>query len=81
MWDEKNNKLCREFRFSDFTQAFGFMTQVAILAEKYNHHPQWSNVYNTVTIMLTTHDAGNTITDKDRSLAQGIDRIFSQHVI
>lgn len=72
MWIEKDNKLCAEFKFNDFIEAFSFMTKVAIVAEKMNHHPNWSNVYNTVNIELTTHDKGNTITEKDRTLAEKI---------
>lgn len=75
MWVEKNNKLTQTFKFADFQEAFAFMTRVAFLAEKHNHHPNWSNVYNTVEIELTTHDQGNTVTDKDRKLAQAIDQI------
>ncbi|MFY7861100.1 MAG: 4a-hydroxytetrahydrobiopterin dehydratase [Chitinophagales bacterium] len=75
MWQEHNNRLSRTFQFRDFTEAFGFMTRVAFLAEKHAHHPNWSNVYNTVTIELTTHDAGNIVTDKDRNLAKAIDTI------
>jgi 4a-hydroxytetrahydrobiopterin dehydratase len=75
MWEEKNNLLCRTFEFKDFKEAFGFMTRVAFLAEEMNHHPNWSNVYNKVTIELTTHDAGNTITEKDRKLAAAIEKI------
>jgi 4a-hydroxytetrahydrobiopterin dehydratase len=75
MWKEENNQLSREFKFDDFTEAFAFMTRVAFLAEKHSHHPNWSNVYNTVTINLTTHDEGNTITEKDRKLASAIDKI------
>lgn len=75
MWIEKNNKLTRTFKFEDFQEAFAFMTRVAFLAEKLNHHPNWSNVYNTVEIELTTHDEGNTITEKDRKLAEAIDKI------
>ncbi len=77
MWKEKDNKLCREFIFSDFVSAFGFMTQVAIIAEKMDHHPNWSNVYNKVIIELTTHDAGNTITENDRNLASAIDKLIA----
>lgn len=73
MWEEVNNKLSRTFHFKDFKQAFAFMTQVALLAEKMDHHPEWSNVYNKVTIFLCTHDAGNRITEKDRTLAAQID--------
>ena len=75
MWEEKDNTLVRVFKFADFSKAFGFMTQVAWIAEKMNHHPNWSNVYNTVEIRLCTHDAGNIITQKDRELAAAIDRI------
>ncbi|MBL7788965.1 MAG: 4a-hydroxytetrahydrobiopterin dehydratase [Chitinophagales bacterium] len=75
MWVEENNFLKRTFEFADFKQAFGFMTRVAFLAEEMNHHPNWSNVYNKVMIELTTHDAGNTITEKDRKLAAAIDKI------
>lgn len=75
MWTERDDKLTRSFTFGDFKEAFAFMTRVAFLAEEHQHHPNWSNVYNTVTIELTTHDAGNTITEKDRSLAAAIDAI------
>lgn len=73
MWNEENNCLKKTFKFKDFTEAFGFMTKVALVAEKMNHHPNWSNVYNTVTIELSTHDAGNVVTDLDRKLASAID--------
>ena len=76
MWEEKDNKLSRTFEFSDFIEAFGFMSQVAIIAEKMEHHPNWSNVYNKVEIELTTHDAGNVVTDKDRDLAAAIDKLI-----
>ncbi|MCO6359055.1 4a-hydroxytetrahydrobiopterin dehydratase [Roseivirga pacifica] len=75
MWQEKDNKLTKTFEFKDFTEAFGFMTKVAIEAEKMNHHPNWSNVWNTVSFELTTHDAGNTVTEKDRKLAEIIDSL------
>ena len=75
MWKEENNTLTRTFRFKDFTQAFGFMTKVAIEAEKMNHHPTWTNTWNTVTFQLSTHDAGNTVTEKDRLLAKVIDAL------
>lgn len=76
MWVEEDNKLTKTFKFADFQEAFAFMTRVAFLAEKQNHHPNWSNVYNTVNIELTTHDAGNTVTDKDHKLAKAIDKIL-----
>lgn len=76
MWKEENNKLKQTFKFKDFTEAFAFMTRVAFLAESHAHHPNWSNVYNTVEMELTTHDAGNTVTEKDRKLAKAIDEIL-----
>jgi 4a-hydroxytetrahydrobiopterin dehydratase len=76
MWTEENNQLKRKFEFSNFIDAFGFMTKVALTAEKMNHHPEWSNVYNKVSITLCTHDAGNTVTSKDKKLAEAIDKIF-----
>jgi 4a-hydroxytetrahydrobiopterin dehydratase len=75
MWAEENNRLKKTFEFKDFQEAFAFMTRVAFLAEKHQHHPNWSNVYNQVQIELTTHDAGNTVTDKDHKLAEAIDKI------
>jgi 4a-hydroxytetrahydrobiopterin dehydratase len=81
MWHEENNQLKREFKFPNFIEAFGFMSKVALVAEKMNHHPNWSNAYNTVNISLFTHDAGDTVTEKDRKLAHEIDKIFSGHSI
>ncbi len=75
MWKEEDNKLKRTFEFKDFTEAFAFMTRVAFLAEAHGHHPNWSNVYNKVAIELTTHDKGNTITQKDKKLAKAIDEL------
>ncbi len=75
MWIEENNTLSRTFEFGNFSEAFGFMTRVALVAEKNNHHPSWCNVYGTVTIKLSTHDAGDIVTEKDRSLANLIDQI------
>jgi len=79
MWQETNNKLYRSFEFKDFAQAFSFMTQVALLAEKANHHPTWTNTYNKVEIWLSTHDAGDVVTDKDRLLADEIDSVWGSH--
>jgi 4a-hydroxytetrahydrobiopterin dehydratase len=76
MWHEIDNQLKRTFQFKDFVEAFGFMAKVALIAEKMNHHPNWYNVYNRVEISLTTHDAGNTVTDKDRDLAKAIDALL-----
>lgn len=75
MWKESEGKLCRKFEFSDFSQAFAFMVRVALLAEAHNHHPRWTNVYNRVEIWLTTHDAGNQVTEKDRKLAKAVDEL------
>jgi 4a-hydroxytetrahydrobiopterin dehydratase len=72
-WTEENNKLKASFKFKDFKEAFGFMTRVALIAEKMDHHPTWTNTWNTVSIELSTHDAGNIVTDKDRKLAKAID--------
>jgi len=77
MWKEENNQLKRSFEFKDFVEAFAFMTQVALVAEKMDHHPNWSNVYNKVEIILFTHDAGDVVTAKDRTLSKEVDRIFS----
>ncbi len=74
-WEEKDNTLYRAFTFKDFSEAFAFMTRVAILAEKADHHPTWKNTYNKLEIWLNTHDAGNTVTDKDRQLAAAIDKL------
>lgn len=75
MWTEEDNKLKKTFKFDDFISAFGFMAKVAIVAEKQNHHPNWSNVYNTVSFELNTHDAGDIVTEKDHLLAAEIDKL------
>ncbi|HKH60874.1 MAG TPA: 4a-hydroxytetrahydrobiopterin dehydratase [Flavitalea sp.] len=77
MWKEENNKLYRKFQFKNFSEAFAFMTRVALQAEKMDHHPLWTNVYNTVEVWLSTHDAGDTVTDKDRQLAKKIDALVA----
>jgi len=79
MWQENNNALERQFRFQNFTEAFAFMTEVAFHAERLNHHPNWTNVWNTVSFRLNTHDAGNTVTALDRNLAAAIDAIFEKY--
>jgi len=76
MWKEEDNKLKRIFEFRDFVEAFGFMCKVAILAEKMNHHPNWSNVYHTVTIELSSHDMGDIVTERDHKLAAAIDELL-----
>ena len=75
MWKVTDNKLYRCFEFADFSEAFAFMTRVALAAEKMNHHPLWTNVYNKVEIWLSTHDAGDVVTEKDRKLAEKIDKL------
>lgn len=75
MWEENNNRLSRTFIFGNFIEAFSFMTKVAIVAEKMNHHPYWINVYNKVEIHLSTHDEGDIVTEKDRKLAKEIDQL------
>ena len=75
MWSEQNNKLYRKFQFKDFSEAFAFMTRVALIAEKMDHHPLWTNVWNTVEVWLSTHDAGDVVTEKDRKLAAAIDKL------
>ena len=77
MWKQENNQLVAAFEFEDFVQAFGFMSKVALVAEKMNHHPAWSNVYNKVEIKLCTHDAGNVVTNADRKLAAKIEEIYN----
>ena len=81
MWEQLDSALVAELEFRDFVDAFSFMTEVAALAEAHNHHPEWSNVYNRVTIRLTTHDAGNQVTDKDRRLAEAISELPSMGLI
>jgi 4a-hydroxytetrahydrobiopterin dehydratase len=75
MWKEEDNKLYRKFEFKNFSEAFAFMTRVALEAEKTDHHPLWTNIYNTVEIWLSTHDAGDTVTEKDKKLSKAIDKI------
>ena len=79
MWTEKDNALHASIKFKNFIEAFGFMSQVAIVAEKQGHHPDWSNVYNTVTFKLNTHDAGDVVTVKDHKLAEAISEIYKTY--
>jgi 4a-hydroxytetrahydrobiopterin dehydratase len=76
MWQELDNKLYRKIILKDFSEAFAFMTRVALVAEKMDHHPLWTNVYNKVEIWLSTHDAGDVVTEKDRKLAAKIDQLL-----
>jgi len=75
-WEERDNYLTRSFIFSDFTTAFAFMTSVAAIAHRLNHHPEWSNLYNQVSIMLRTHDAGDVVTNLDREMAAEINKLI-----
>ena len=75
-WRHENGALCRDFVFDDFVQAFSFMTRVALFAEKMDHHPNWVNIYNRVSIQLTSHDAGNTVSSKDIRLAKMINEMM-----
>ena len=74
-YDEARDAITRSFKFADFVEAFGFMTRVAILAEKADHHPEWSNIYNRVDVLLTTHDAGG-LSARDVALAKVIDALL-----
>jgi 4a-hydroxytetrahydrobiopterin dehydratase len=78
-WKEESNTLIGHFQFDNFSMAFSFMTQIALLSEKMNHHPNWSNSWNKVDIRLSTHDAGNVITQKDLDLAEGINKIYNAY--
>ncbi len=76
MWTETDNKLYRKFEFKNFSEAFAFMTRVAMEAEKLDHHPLWTNVWNKVEIWLSTHSAGDVVTEKDHTLAKRIDALL-----
>ena len=76
MWQLKENKLYKKFEFKNFSEAFAFMSRVAMEAEKMDHHPLWTNVYNKLEIWLNTHDAGDTVTQKDHDLAKKIDALL-----
>lgn len=74
-WNQKDNALVKTFVFKDFPSALAWMVKAGYAIEKMNHHPEWTNVYNKVVVKLTTHDAGNTITDKDHQLAKILDAV------
>ncbi len=76
-WKEIDQALVKEYEFGNFNEAFGFMTRAAMIIEQHNHHPEWTNVYNKLRIRLCTHDAGNTLTDKDRKLAKALDGLLA----
>jgi len=75
-WREIDNKLYKEFKFENFSEAFSFMTRVALLAESNQHHPTWKNEWNKVEIWLSTHDQGDIVTEKDKALAKAIDNLM-----
>ncbi|MGY4384860.1 4a-hydroxytetrahydrobiopterin dehydratase [Pedobacter sp. UYP24] len=75
-WEEIDRKLYKVMLFKDFQETFAFMVRVAFLAEKNNHHPKWTNTYNKLEIWLSTHDAGDIVTEKDHSLAKQIDQLL-----
>ena len=77
-WREEDNHLHRRLLYRDFREAFGFKTQVALLAEKMDHHPTWTNTWNRLDIVLSTHDAGHTVTERDWKLAQAIDELYDR---
>lgn len=78
MWKEEKNQLKQSFEFKDFVEAFAFMTQVAFAAEKMGHHPNWTNAYNKVHISLFTHEAKDSVTEKDLKLSKAIDQILKK---
>ena len=80
MWREKNNALHAEFKFPDFSSAIAFIVEVSMIAEKMNHHPTWTNTWNKVDFILSTHDAGNKVTDKDHALALKIEGVATKYL-
>lgn len=78
MWKESDNALERSYEFKDFVAAIAFMVNAAMYIEQLNHHPIWTNVYNKVFVKLQTHDAGDTVTDKDRKLAEVLDQVYEE---
>jgi 4a-hydroxytetrahydrobiopterin dehydratase len=78
MWEEKENSLRKTFEFKNFSEAFGWMARVALAAEKMNHHPEWTNVYNRVDVKLYSHDAGDIVTERDHKLAATMDKLAGE---
>jgi 4a-hydroxytetrahydrobiopterin dehydratase len=74
-WTEENNQLSKTFKFRSFADAISWMVKAAFIIEKMNHHPEWSNVYNKVHVVLRSHGAGNIVTDRDRELAKALDTL------
>lgn len=81
MWSTIDGKLYKHYEFRNFVEAFAFITKVALIAERANHHPEIRNVYNKVEIFLYTHDEENSITEKDKHLAEKIDQVFKSTVV
>ncbi|HCS21529.1 MAG TPA: pterin-4-alpha-carbinolamine dehydratase [Bacteroidetes bacterium] len=78
MWKEENNALERTYEFKTFVAAIAFMVNAAMYIDQMNHHPEWMNVYNKVIVKLQSHDAGNTVTEKDRELAKVLDKVYEE---
>ncbi len=81
MWQKIENQLRTELTFRNFTEAFAFMTEIAMIAEKQGHHPTWTNTWNKVSISLSTHEAGNVVTNRDRELADAIEKVYQKYVV
>jgi len=79
-WKERDNTLYRRFEFADFAEAFAFMTKVAVVAERLNHHPDWSQSWNVVELVLSSHEVGRKVTARDHALAEEIDRVMAEFV-
>jgi 4a-hydroxytetrahydrobiopterin dehydratase len=77
MWEEKENALYKKFKFKNFSETFAFMTRIALEAEKMDHHPRWTNTYNELEIWLSSHDAGDKVTERDHKLSKKIDALQS----
>lgn len=78
MWKEENNALTRTYEFKTFVAAIAFMVNAAMYIDQLDHHPEWTNVYNKVSVKLQTHSAGNKITEKDRELAEVLDKVYAE---
>jgi 4a-hydroxytetrahydrobiopterin dehydratase len=78
MWEENKNSLTRTYEFKDFVAAIAFMVNSAFYIDQMNHHPEWTNSYNKVKVILSTHDAGNKVTEKDRALADRLDKVYEE---
>ncbi len=81
MWHKIENQLRAELTFKNFSEAFAFMTEVAMIAERQKHHPNWTNTWNKVSISLSTHEAGNVVTNRDRELADAIEKVYQKYIV